>query len=89
MLNLKAYVLRFWESEFPQLNPRRTDKGQRIYSDEDITLLRRIQHLLHERGLTIDGAKRELAADAPPANTALIREVIDELSNPSGTMLDS
>lgn len=61
LLNLKTYVLRFWETEFSQLAPHRTEKGQRFYSEQDITLLRTIQHLLHERGLTIEGARKILA----------------------------
>jgi DNA-binding transcriptional MerR regulator len=61
MLNLKSYVLRFWESEFPQLNPLRTESGQRIYTGKDIDLLRRICNLLHDRGLTIEGAKKVLS----------------------------
>ena len=56
LLNLKSYVLRFWETEFPQLAPLRTDHGQRLYSEEHIALLRRIKQLLHEQGMTIDGA---------------------------------
>ena len=64
LLDLKAYVLRFWETEFPQLVPVRTDKGQRLYSEENIALLRRIKYLLHEQGLTIEGARRVLAAGA-------------------------
>ena len=62
LLALKAYVLRFWETEFPQLVPVRTDKGQRLYSEENLALLRRIKHLLHEQGLTIEGARRILAS---------------------------
>ena len=81
LLNLKTYVLRFWESEFPQINPHRSEKGQRLYSEEDLRLLERIRHLLHERGLTIEGAKRELAAEAPQVNASLIREVIFELES--------
>lgn len=65
ILQLKSYVLRFWETEFPQLKPSRTDKGQRLYSEKDVELLRSIQHLLHERGLTIDGARKELASHTP------------------------
>ena len=53
LLDLKTYVLRFWESEFPQLQPVRTAKGQRLYSEETIALLRRIRDLLHEKGMTI------------------------------------
>ena len=60
MLNLKSYVLRFWESEFPQLVPSRTEKGQRLYTEEHVDLLRRIQTLLHAQGMTIEGARRIL-----------------------------
>jgi len=60
MLNLKSYVLRFWESEFPQLVPSRTEKGQRLYTAEHVALLRRIQSLLHAQGMTIEGARRIL-----------------------------
>ena len=51
LLDLKTYVLRFWESEFPQLQPVRTAKGQRLYTEETIALLRRIRYLLHEKGM--------------------------------------
>ncbi|GFM31869.1 hypothetical protein DSM101010T_02340 [Desulfovibrio subterraneus] len=61
LLNLKTYVLRFWETEFPQLTPHRTEKGQRLYSEQDVAMLRTIRHLLHERGLTIEGARKILA----------------------------
>lgn len=64
MLKLKSSVLRYWESEFTQLIPHRTDKGQRYYSEEEVVLLRRIKQLLHEQGMTIDGAKRILNGTA-------------------------
>ena len=60
MLKLKSYVLRFWESEFPQLVPLRTEKGQRLYTEEHVALLQHIQLLLHVKGMTIDGARRIL-----------------------------
>ncbi|MDR2694827.1 MAG: MerR family transcriptional regulator [Deltaproteobacteria bacterium] len=60
LLKLKSYVLRFWESEFPQLVPLRTEKGQRLYTEEHVALLRRIQTLLHAQGMTIEGARRIL-----------------------------
>lgn len=60
MLNLKSHVLRFWETEFSQLQPLRTDSGQRLYTDEHVDLVRRIRQLLHEQGMTIEGAKRVL-----------------------------
>lgn len=63
ILELKTYVLRFWETEFPQLAPLRTEKGQRLYTERDLRLLRRIRQLLHEQGMTIEGARRVLAAE--------------------------
>ena len=62
LLGLESYVLRFWESEFPEIAPLRTATGQRLYSPEHLEILRRIRHLLHEKGFTIEGARRYLAA---------------------------
>ena len=64
LLNLKTQVLRFWETEFPQLAPLRTDKGQRLYTESHLALLRRIRQLLHEQGMTIEGARRVLEGSA-------------------------
>lgn len=63
LLNLKAYVLRFWESEFPDIVPLRTAKGQRLYAVEHLALLERIRYLLHDRGMTIEGTRRVLAEE--------------------------
>jgi DNA-binding transcriptional MerR regulator len=62
-LNLKAYVLRFWESEFPCIAPLRTESGRRLYTEEDLALLERIRYLLHDVGLTIGGARKILAEE--------------------------
>lgn len=62
-LKLKTCVLRFWEGEFPQLAPLRTPKGQRLYREEDMRVLRRIRSLLHEKGMTIDGARKILSGE--------------------------
>ena len=72
LLDLKSYVLRFWETEFPQLEPVRTDKGQRLYTEGHIELLKLIKKLLHERGLTIDGARRIL--NNSPESQKLLHE---------------
>lgn len=63
LLNLKTYVLRFWETEFSEIVPLRTEKGQRLYTEEHLALLERIRYLLHDRGLTIGGARRTLAEE--------------------------
>lgn len=64
LLGLKAYVLRFWESEFPELRPVRTGKGQRRYTEENVARLQQIRYLLHDQGLTIEGARRVLAGES-------------------------
>jgi DNA-binding transcriptional MerR regulator len=54
----KTYILRFWEKEFPQLKPKLRAKGRRYYTAENVTLLKKIQYLLKDKGLTIKGAKK-------------------------------
>lgn len=56
----QPYVLRFWESEFPQLAPEKNRNGQRVYRREDIDLIFRIKKLLYEEEYTIAGARRRL-----------------------------
>lgn len=58
--NLNTSVLRFWEDEFEELRPMRTEKGQRLYSPQDIAMVKKIKKLLHDDGLTIEGAKKVL-----------------------------
>jgi DNA-binding transcriptional MerR regulator len=66
-LNLQTSVLRFWEGEFPELQPVRTPKGQRLYTERDMEVLRKIRSLLHEQGMTIEGARRVLSGGSLPA----------------------
>lgn len=54
------YVLRFWETEFKQIKPKRTDAGQRLYRKQDVVLVLRIKHLLYQRKFTIEGARQHL-----------------------------
>ncbi len=57
---LEAYVLRFWETEFKKINPKRTESGQRLYSKKDVELILTIKGLLHQDKFTIQGAKQYL-----------------------------
>lgn len=77
LLELKTYVLRFWETEFPQLAPLRTDKGQRLYSEEHLNVLRRIKQLLHEQGMTIEGARRLLQGEGAVTTKSPLDDRID------------
>jgi DNA-binding transcriptional MerR regulator len=54
----KTYILRFWEKEFPQLRPKLRAKGRRYYTPENVKLLKKIQYLLKDKGLTIKGVKK-------------------------------
>jgi DNA-binding transcriptional MerR regulator len=64
LTDTQPYVLRFWESEFPQLAPNKSRTGQRIYRPRDIELVREIKKLLYEEGYTIAGARKKLGMDS-------------------------
>jgi DNA-binding transcriptional MerR regulator len=71
---IPTYVLRFWESEFSQIRPQRTPSGQRLYRKRDVRLILTIQHLLHQKKFTIEGARqylrRQRRATAPAPEEA-------------------
>jgi DNA-binding transcriptional MerR regulator len=60
LCRLPAYVLRFWETEFPQLKPVKSSTGQRMYRKRDVESVVRIKKLLYEDGFTIAGAREQL-----------------------------
>ncbi|MFQ5896706.1 MAG: MerR family transcriptional regulator [Candidatus Methylomirabilia bacterium] len=59
-----AYVLRYWESEFKLLRPKKNPAGQRLYTKRDLDLVTRIKSLLYEERLTLEGAKKRLIAES-------------------------
>lgn len=63
LCQLPAYVLRFWESEFPQLKPVKSGTGQRMYRKRDVESVLRIKLLLYEQGFTIAGARQQLRTE--------------------------
>jgi len=64
LCRLPAYVLRFWESEFPHLKPVKSSTGQRMYRHKDVESILRIKKLLYEEGFTIAGARQQLRVEA-------------------------
>ena len=60
LVGVEAYVLRYWESEFKSLSPRKSSSGQRMFRRKDVELLLHIKHLLYERKFTIEGARKAL-----------------------------
>ena len=65
MTGLEAYVLRYWEKEFPILQPRKNRRGSRLYTAKDIELVNRIKHLRTKEKLTIAGARKKLMLKRP------------------------
>ena|SRR5690348_12065946 len=63
LCRLPAYVLRFWETEFPQLKPVKSNTGQRMYRRKDVENVLRIKKLLYEQGFTIAGARQHLRSE--------------------------
>jgi DNA-binding transcriptional MerR regulator len=60
LTNLKPFVLRYWETEFPMLEPVKSPSGHRLYRQEDVEMVLRIKRLLYDEGFTIAGARRHL-----------------------------
>src|SRR5215212_6777986 len=80
MADVQPYVLRYWETEFPQLAPNKSGGGQRLYTRHEIDIILHIKELLYREGFTIAGATQkletELAPAAPPTDRS---KVIDEV----------
>ena len=60
LTDLKPFVLRYWETEFPMLEPVKSPSGHRLYRQEDVEMVLRIKRLLYDEGFTIAGARRHL-----------------------------
>lgn len=68
LLGVSASLIRFWETEFDELSPRKNRKGNRTYTKADLELLRTIYHLVKERGYTLKGAKDKLKGNVEELN---------------------
>ncbi len=80
--DLEQYVLRYWETEFEQLNPAKNRAGNRIYTNRDIKLILYIKKLLREERYTIEGAKQVLATYMPENETGEQLELISDRAVP-------
>jgi DNA-binding transcriptional MerR regulator len=70
LTELKPFVLRYWETEFPMLEPVKSSSGHRLYRQEDVDLVLKIKRLLYDEGFTIAGARRYLKEAATGAETS-------------------
>ena len=82
---VKPHVLRYWEQEFPQLNPVKRRGNRRYYQRQDVLMIRQIRALLYDQGFTIGGARQRLSGDEAKDDTTqyrqLIRQMIAELED--------
>jgi DNA-binding transcriptional MerR regulator len=79
LTHTKAYVLRYWETEFPMLRPVKSKSGHRRYRRKDVERIFEIRRLLYEKGFTLEGARKHLASDAknPAAQTDFFQSPLD------------
>ena len=84
LLNLKPHIIRYWEKEFPFLKPKRSLTGRRLYTERELQLLFRLKYLLHEKKLTLEGAKQKIWEEIA-ANKIDIKLSVQEIR---GELLD-
>lgn len=63
LVGVEPYVLRYWETEFTEIQPGKSRTGQRLYQRKDIETIREIKKLLYEEGFTIEGARKKIRGD--------------------------
>lgn len=79
MFDVSESLLRFWEKEFPQINPKKSGRGVRQYTKDDIEVVRTVYHYVKERGMTLEGARQMMKRDKGNDATSKQIEVIDRL----------
>jgi DNA-binding transcriptional MerR regulator len=86
MLNVPVSTVRFWENEFDILKPRKNKKGNRLFTPGDIKNLKIIHHLVKEKGMTLNGAKKQVSAKWDETDHKY--EISQSLSNIKSMLLD-
>lgn len=79
LFDVNPSLLRYWEEQFPKLRPARNKKGNRLYSPQDVELLKTIYHLVKERGMKIEGARRALRGELRSGDISRYAELAERL----------
>ena len=79
IIGVRPYVLRYWESEFPQIRPNRADSKQRTYQKKDLEAIFEIKKLLYEEKLTIEGARRKLKEKRSKKEVSVDQKFLKEI----------
>ncbi len=89
LCEVPAYVLRFWETEFPQLKPNKGGTGQRLYRKRDVEMALRIKSLLYDQGYTIPGARQVFKVEAKAREATTPFEVTPTAPTPALVPMDA
>jgi len=84
IIGVEPYVLRYWETEFPQIRPTRADSNQRTYQKKDLEIILEIKRLLYEEKMTIEGARQKLkrqATELEPPDRRFFEDLKTELQD--------
>lgn len=81
IIGVEPYVLRYWESEFPQIRPTRADSKQRTYQKKDVELIKEIKRLLYEEKLTLEGARKRLKKLNAKTESIEPADIIEEIKS--------
>ncbi|AGM40803.1 MerR family transcriptional regulator [Spiribacter salinus M19-40] len=79
LCGVKPHVLRYWEQEFPQLNPVKRRGNRRYYQRQDVLLIRQIRGLLYQQGFTIGGARQQLSGESAKDDATQRQQVIRQM----------
>lgn len=88
LTEIQPYILRYWESEFPLLQPKKSGTGQRLYRKRDIEIIVKIKELLYDQRYTIAGARRRLQEEAGPLDLLQHVRRVQEGLEALGRLLD-
>ncbi len=76
---VKPHVLRYWEQEFPQLNPVKRRGNRRYYQRQDVMTIRQIRSLLYDQGFTIGGARLQMSSEASPVDNGQFNQLVAQM----------
>jgi len=89
LVGVEPYVLRYWESEFPTLAPKKSGSGHRLYRRKDVELLLEIKRLLYDRRFTIEGARQHLSSQGKSLQRkSTVKSAQGELFDPAQALLE-
>jgi DNA-binding transcriptional MerR regulator len=88
LCDIKPYVLRYWEQEFPTLSPVKRRGNRRYYQRQDVLLIRQIRSLLYDQGFTIGGARQRLGSESVKEEATQMRQLITQTISELEDVLD-